>query len=748
MRFIILLIACWAPLLFITVVASEGELKGTVTAVDADTSYPLEGAYIRWENGETSAYSGADGKFVIEKLPESGRLIVTHVGFVNDTIIPQGSGDVQIILRSKTLDLLDFEILSERESSPSFHVASVERVSSDDLQRSSCCDLSGCFENTASVDSRSTDPSMGRREIALLGLEGVHTEVMLDGQPSMIWGLTRGHGMNAMPGALISDIFITKGPNSALQTSEGAGGMIDVRTREPGDSNRLHLNTYVNSHAENQYNAIFSCGENKWKATGAAHFSNQPIQRDINDDGYLDAPLFRRGMIFHKGHYLPDFAPLAVETGVRAVLENRETGHIDFFDNAAGADEPWGRKQDMHQLEVWKRTDYKFSEKDRLQYFVNSGIAGHSGQFSPQNSFTAGQHHLTNHLQYNRTWLGHDFRGGVSHRYRWLEAEVVQPDHSESFLPQHSSSLSGFFAENSFFLLNDNLAIMPGIRFDIHNTYGSYLTPRLLTRYDTGNWTFQAIAGKAVREPFPFAEYGHLFSSSRTVRFDNNLQMEKSRDFGIAVLHTIERNDRPLFSWSVEAHRSYFENQLSAVYDNAPDPSVHIASYDQSSINDHLQIQGTWYFTPSTFLMAAYVYHDNFAKVENSEEETTVRRDHALNQHKVLLSGSHTFPGDAWQLDANAHFYGGHIQPHLAGLPEDIVNDFGANDFAILNAQVTRNFANFSVYAGVENLTDYRVSYPILNVNRENTLTLFDPNLNSGPALGRTIYIGLNWYPF
>jgi outer membrane receptor for ferrienterochelin and colicins len=64
--------------------------------------------------------------------------------------------------------------------------------------------------------------------------------------------------------------------------------------------------------------------------------------------------------------------------------------------------------------------------------------------------------------------------------------------------------------------------------------------------------------------------------------------------------------------------------------------------------------------------------------------------------------------------------------------------------YALLNAQLTRAFKRLEVYAGVENLTNYRQPNPI-----EGATNPFGPSFDAamvwGPVYGRLTYAGLRF---
>ena len=62
--------------------------------------------------------------------------------------------------------------------------------------------------------------------------------------------------------------------------------------------------------------------------------------------------------------------------------------------------------------------------------------------------------------------------------------------------------------------------------------------------------------------------------------------------------------------------------------------------------------------------------------------------------------------------------------------------------FPSLNVQVTRWFRHFSIYAGGENLTNYRQKNPIVNASDPWSRT-FDPTVVWGPITGAMGYLGV-----
>ena len=62
-------------------------------------------------------------------------------------------------------------------------VKNVEWVSGAELQKAACCNLSESFETNPSVDVSFTDAITGAKQIQMLGLDGVYTQILFENMP-------------------------------------------------------------------------------------------------------------------------------------------------------------------------------------------------------------------------------------------------------------------------------------------------------------------------------------------------------------------------------------------------------------------------------------------------------------------------------------------------------------------------------------------------------------------------------------
>ena len=119
-----------------------------------------------------------------------------------------------------------------------------------------------------------------------------------------------------------------------------------------------------------------------------------------------------------------------------------------------------------------------------------------------------------------------------------------------------------------------------------------------------------------------------------------------------------------------------------------------------------------------------------------------LREKPLTSRYKGLATASYTTQLKKWQFDFTTQFNGG------GRLPDpDPVNPLWEKEFGsynIINSQITRYFRTWSVYAGVENLTNFVQENPIIDVANPYSAD-FDATNIWGPTHGRKLYVGFRW---
>ena len=231
-----------------------------------------------------------------------------------------------------------------------------EVISAAGLCKMACCNLAESFENSASVTVGYSDAVTGARQIRLLGLSGIYTQ-MLDETRPVMRGLAAPFGLSYVPGQWLESIQIAKGSSSVINGVECLTGQINMEHRKPTDEKPLFINGAVMSDTKMDLNVASSLQMGyKWSTVILGHVSGNIAPHDMDGDGFLDEPKQLQFNLSNRWLYQADNG-VQVRFGVRAIQDSRLGGqmlkdadgkHV-FYDRhtyslvpVQGKVDPWG----------------------------------------------------------------------------------------------------------------------------------------------------------------------------------------------------------------------------------------------------------------------------------------------------------------------------------------------------------------------------------------------------------------------
>ncbi|WP_202803352.1 TonB-dependent receptor [Pedobacter arcticus] len=293
---------------------------------------PLVGASVFWANSTIGKTADLNGEFELSTKDISPKLLIaSYLGHTSDTIeISKQKSVVFKLKESKALN--EVIVKSQRDGVIISNLSPIktELLTQIELTKAACCDLAGCFETQSTVQPQTTNVITNSKELRILGLSGVYSQVLIDGLP-MIQGLSSTYGISSIPGTLVDNIYISKGANSVLQGFESISGQINVETKDPDKTDKLLLNTYINSFAEKHLNANYTIKNKKWSNLTSVHSVQPASEFDRDNDTFLDLPKLTRYMVFNKLKYgnENDWGWNS-RVGFRFVNEQRVGGQTNF----------------------------------------------------------------------------------------------------------------------------------------------------------------------------------------------------------------------------------------------------------------------------------------------------------------------------------------------------------------------------------------------------------------------------------
>ena len=705
---------------------------------------PIIGANILWMNGSTGTITNEEGHFSID-LPKNNerRLIVSFIGYQNDTILVTDVKQQLDIVLSDGVELGEVNVVSRRMGTIKMRnsVLNEDVLNGAELCRAACCNLGESFTTNPSVDVSYSDAATGAKQIKLLGLSGTYVQMLTENIPNYR-GAAAPCGLGYVPGPWMHSIQVSKGTSSVKNGYEALTGQINVEFKKPQleEADWVALNLFASTAGRYEANADATIQfKNKWSTTLLAHYENETEAHDGNKDGFLDVPQVEQYNFYNRWAYMGD--KFVFQGGIKALKEERTSGQSAHHATTSGELYKVGIKTERY--EAFTKNAYIFDRKKNTNVALilsgsihNQDAAyGHKLYNVDQSNFYASlmfeteftpQHSLSTGLSFN-----HD---GYDQAYR-LTNEAGGPLQ----YAYTNENVAGAYAQYTL-NLNEQWLMMAGIRADHSSEHGFFVTPRAHIKYSPNEYiNFRVSAGKGYRSHHVLAENNYLLSSSRKVRIEDNLDMEEAWNYGVSIASYI-----PLFGKTLNLNAEYyytnFLNQVVVDMDSNPH-EVAFYNLKGDSYSHVLQVEATYPFFEGFSLTAAYRMTDvqcTYGGVKMQKPLT--------NKYKGLVTASYQTPLGKWQFDATLQLNGGGRMPtpYTTNNYKDLSWQTEYSSFEQLNLQVTRYFRNWSVYVGGENLTDFIQPNPIIGADNPWGDT-FDSSMIWGPMHGRKVYIGIRW---
>ena len=721
---------------------AQGFIEGTVYEQnEKGEKEPLPGVNVYWKIVNEGVVTDANGHYKIPLHERIGCLVFSCISYENDTIHhlvePMHYDHV-----FNTVHMLNEVEIKAREKASYINPITpmaVQSITSESLKRAACCTLAGSFENNASVDVEYSDAVTGARQIQLLGLSGIYTQMMTEIIPNFR-GLASTFGLSYVPGTWMNGIQVSKGTSSVRNGYESITGQINVDYKEPlkDKSEKVFFNLYANSMLMTDFN--FNGRVNVGKTDGImlfGHVSHNHMKMDGNGDTFLDDPMTTQYNVFLRYNH-PHVGKFGCKVGLKALKETRLGGQMDFDPNHrfdAGYN-LYGIGINTERYEAFAKGGYHFDRKD------TSLGTQHQVTYHKVDSYYGLTDYNANQLSYYGNLLfdsylfndHHTYSVGASYSYDKYDERL----NDSTF--QRIEHVPGAFAE---YVFNDehHWSVIAGFRADYNSYYQRMLyTPRLHVRFMTHDeLTLRASVGKGYRSPNILAENSTMLASARQIVFLDTPKMEEAWNYGINLTKGIDIGWREIVI-NADFYRTDFVNQI--VLDRDADAhQVRIYNLNGKSYSNSAQIEANCEIFRDFDLTLAFRYNDVKMTIND-----TLREKPFVNRYKGLVTMSYA-PG-TWQFDLTTQFNGDSRVPDLSGNATAVANGQNIERspfYVIMNAQITKKLGKYwEVYAGGENLTNYKQDYPIISADNPQSED-FDASMVWGPLSGIRAYLGVRF---
>ena len=712
-------------------------ISGKVMAKENGNIMPLPGVNVFWENTRQGTATDSEGMFTIRQRTGQQVLVFSFVGYGSQSVIVQGSNPVEVILEPN-LELEEVTVIQKDRGTYLSTLTPIhtERIGAAELHKAACCNLAESFETNPSVDVSYNDAITGAKQIRLLGLDGIYSQLQTENIANFR-GLATNFGLTYIPGPWMESIMVSKGASSVINGYESISGQINVDFKKPDSREKLHLNGFASADGKTEFNANANLRLYKDMLTTGVFFHAENLSNKIdhNGDGFLDHPLNKQVHFYNVWKY-NNHKGLMLHGGLRFLMEDRQGGNIGFEKGMArNSFNPYGIGIGNHLYEGIFKAGYVFPSQSSAIALLTNAVRHNMNSFYGLHNYDGDESRFYANLIWTQDiddFGHHTFNSGASFFYNQF-SEILNTREME-----RSESVPGLFSEYTF-KPSDRLTLMAGIRADFHNVFGSFITPRMHFRYQPDpRWTFRISAGKGYRTANVLAENSFLLSNYRKLEFDETLQ-EEAWNYGISFIQSYQLFDRDL-QISAEYYRTDFQKQLVVDRESDPD-NVIIAPLDGKSYATSWQVDVRYPVVKNLDLTVAWRQNDVRQTIAGQLVEKPL-----TSRYKGLITMNYTTNLKKWMFDYTVQFNGGGRLPVVRN---SAINhsDLAGTEFpsyTLMNAQITRYFRKWSVYTGTENLTNYMQMHPVLGADKPFDAG-FDATRIWGPVSGRRIYAGIRF---
>lgn len=732
-------------------VSAQQSVKGVVvTQSKKGKLEPIPFANVYWMNSNYGTSTDSNGTFQLAIPENPTKIIASFVGFVSDTQSVNDYDKPISFELKESVDLETVEVEYRRKSTEISFInpMKMENISERELFKAACCNLSESFETNPSVDVNFTDAVTGAKQIRMLGLDGPYTLISRENMPG-VRGLGNAYGLAFIPGTWINSIQVTKGVGSVVNGYESIAGQINTELQKPEVGEQLFFNLFANQAGRMEVNFVNTHQvSEKWGTTVLLHGNVRPWEKDVNNDGFRDFPLQEQMNFMNRWKYQGDQGLMA-QFGIHYLKDDKEGGQTNQVVEEKKAEDvnfkPYEIGIETQRAEIFGKIGYVFPEyKYRSMGLQMSGLYHEQNSFYGNRKYEAIERSLyANYIYQSILWnTRHKFKTGLSFMYDAYDENL------DSMSFNRQEKVPGAFFEYTY-EPSPNFTLVAGLRGDAHNIYGNYLTPRLHLRWAYDEQTvFRVLGGSGFRSANIFAERQSLLASSRTLdllgtkNLPYGLEAERAWNVGFNVTKDFRLDYRDGYL-SLDLYRTDFQNQVVVDLDESSQSAL-IYNLDGKSYSNSAQFELSYELIKFLNMRLAYRWIEVRTKFLSGERQKPLTPKHRLFAN-LAYETRKSLKGGNWTFDLTAQWLGQQRIPKTDDKPLMLQRAEQAPSFALLNMQVTKNFnKRWAVYAGMENIFDYRQDHPI--VDAENPFgNNFDASLVWGPIFGRMVYGGLRF---
>lgn len=335
----------------------------TGIVISGDDSEPIVGASVMVTGTQIGASTDVDGKFVINKVPESAKTLrVSYIGMTSQEV-PITKGEIRIVLglNSEVLDEVVVTALGISRSEKSLGYSATQ-VGAAEIERAQSSNVMEALQGKVAglqIQTTSSDPGTANN-VSIRGLGSINGSnqplYVVDGVPLQT-GTFSGQGHAVSTGGVsnispddIASLTVLKGAAAtSLYGSRASNGVIIITTKSGGKGDNKNYSITYSGNVEASRVSLLPDMQNKW---GQGWSGNQTYIENGSWGPALDGSLQVYGPIWNNQQLIHTYD--AKKNNVR-----------DFFDTG------WSQKHNIALSGV--------SKGNEMTYYVSYSYTGNDG---------------------------------------------------------------------------------------------------------------------------------------------------------------------------------------------------------------------------------------------------------------------------------------------------------------------------------------------------------------------------------
>ncbi|GAB3705048.1 TonB-dependent receptor [Spirosoma flavus] len=571
-------------LLFVLTTKSVySQVNRIIRVQDSATHEPVIGATIRVLSQikpTMGAVTDASGFATLPAIPLSvSSVIVSAVGYETTRFpITTSSDTLVFFLKTASESIDEVTVTATRTNSRIEDLPiKVEVLGQEDMDEESAVvpgNVSSILGDISIIHVQRTSAVNGNQAIRMQGLDPKYTQILRDGLP-LYEGFSGNLGVLQIPPLDLKQIEVVKGSVSTLYGGGAIGGMINIVSKSP-TSEKPEFTALLNRSnlKETNLNAYYS---QRYGKTGLTLFSGYTNQQavDVTNDGFTDSPEIKQFNFHPKFFYNPtDHSKLNI--GYAFTNEHRAGGYLPALE---------GTQPNAYQnITDLQRHTIDFDANHATSNLNSLTFKGALSTFHRQNTDyqkRSDGRQSSVYLEANdfAKFGNHQLIGGINYT-----VEAFRRNSDSTRLVDYTYQTVGAFVQDDW-QLGEKVALQAGLRFDHHNTFGSFLLPRLSVKLKPSDpWTVRLSVGTGYKTPNLFVnqtpgQLGVSLIFPRLLPIDVNVvKAEKSvgTNIDIAYSKTFESG------FSVQVDQAFYYTYVrSPVVSTFASTSNNLGAYTQ-----------------------------------------------------------------------------------------------------------------------------------------------------------------------